>query len=758
LVPFRDESDTQHVRIVDSSTGLHMGCILGSIGFDIVSDHAVLSPLTKEFPEFPVIAITDDNQNSIAKQDSDEGWQASYARFTLYLDRFDVLGESVGIKKAVGKTKLLLPPEAPLPSPPIPGVIVTYDGIVIAGSPVGTDEFIRATVADKISDKIMQLESLEAFGDVGVGENQAGFSILTMCHATSLIYLARTTPTSFLLEAAPAFDDAFAAARLRLLGMTADEAASTPKERLDRAHRLARLPTRRGGAAQPTLADTAGAAYVAGFLASCSHPAVYAGRTTLAPSLARAHASILARIDTADLGAEKALAYILPHDPTDYTRGTFVPAFLSKTHSSGVQKLLGTSISNQSHALLLDVTHYTNAAQSPDSDLTPADALHFAEILDTSDASKIFNGCIANRSHRLTSTDFTTKARQHFNLPQPLRHHTQAYQSTFSTDIVDHCTHSYCLGQATGAGKIRPELDLTGGHAHACPAAATARTRRHNDIRDILESYARVAGLSACAEPPCSFVLQGQLTGAECGACFPGTKSTKAADTANGAALCLELEGARALPLGAARTTALAKADVKVKEILGRLTVEGNQAACKHPTGIQVDVLLSDSAGTEMLVDVSGVSSGNYDSKTMLRCFNRLTKAQNAAATGVSPAKNDGIPLPITSRQSLKATKYKHVLECAERQHDRGERPRSPTFKTFAFTPAGTLGPQAEEVIEFLIEHHRHHVRSGSPNSSASQLGMRTGAFAHGLRSDLRFGIARGTARVIRNGGRCRSS
>jgi hypothetical protein len=760
LVPFRDELDSQHVRIVESSTGLHMGCILGSIGFDIVSDHAILSPLSAEFPQFPIVSITDDNQTCIAKQDSDADWQETYAQYKLYLDRFEELGEPVGIKKAEGKTKLLLPPGAPLPSPPIPGVIVTYEGMVVAGSPVGTDEFIRTTVKDKINDKVGQLESLEAFGDAGVAENQAGFSILTLCHSHSLTYLARTTPTNLLLEAAPTFDAAFEKTRLALLGTTTEEVDATSAERLERAHRLARLPTKRGGAAQPALVDTAGAAFVAGFLASCSHPGVFHTREALAPPLAQAHASILARIDTDDLGEGKALAKLLPPDPRDFTTGDFVPAFLEKSPASGVQKLLGTSIANHAHARLLDATHHTNAEFSPSSTFTPADALHFAEILDRPDASKIFSASIAIRSHRLASADFTTKARHHFNLPQRLRNQHNTGPSIHSTAIVDRCTHSYCTSTATTAQRPQPELDLSGGHAHGCPGSGAATTRRHNEVRDIIEMYGRSAGLSACSEPPCAFVLQGRFTDKECGACFPGTTVTKAADVTAGAALCLELEKAFALPPGRARTDALAEADAKVQEIDGRLNVEGQtDFGGRHPTGIQVDVLLSDqSRGIEMLVDVSGTNYGNYDSDMMRRGFARLVRAQNAEAQGVSPAVKDITPLPITTREKSKATKYQHVLACAKRQHSRGERPTLPTFKTFAFTPAGTFGPQAEEVIEFLIEHHRLQTRANSPGSSANQLGMRTGAFAHGLRSDLRFAIARGTARVIRAGGRCRSS
>ena len=57
---YTDEDGTQHVSIIRGHEGTRMGCVLGSIGFDMAEHHYIFQFLRDEFPNVLFRALTDD--------------------------------------------------------------------------------------------------------------------------------------------------------------------------------------------------------------------------------------------------------------------------------------------------------------------------------------------------------------------------------------------------------------------------------------------------------------------------------------------------------------------------------------------------------------------------------------------------------------------------------------------------------------------------------------------------------------------------
>ena len=142
---------------LQSSQGPRQGCAAGTHGF-CLGLHPLLVKLQSLFPEFQIRALTDDIIPLIPPPASDsfDDWQVVFSRYADFLCALKSLShEYAELTLNFDKCSLLLPPNAPLPSGEVrskfpPSFDFQQAGVRIAGSPVGTESYMRAFVDGKI--------------------------------------------------------------------------------------------------------------------------------------------------------------------------------------------------------------------------------------------------------------------------------------------------------------------------------------------------------------------------------------------------------------------------------------------------------------------------------------------------------------------------------------------------------------------------------------------------------------------------------
>jgi hypothetical protein len=139
--------------IIWSAQGPRQGCAAGTYLF-CTGIAALISELEKRYPEFRIRALTDDINVLVPPpaDETEEEWQRLYQRYGSFLrDLKELSKEYAGLSLNTDKCGLLLPTGAPPPSAETRSLFpASFDfqdqGFRIAGSPIGTDEFVCAFV------------------------------------------------------------------------------------------------------------------------------------------------------------------------------------------------------------------------------------------------------------------------------------------------------------------------------------------------------------------------------------------------------------------------------------------------------------------------------------------------------------------------------------------------------------------------------------------------------------------------------------
>lgn len=157
--------------LLQSSQGPRQGCAAGTHGF-CLGLHPLLSKLHFLFPEFSLRALTDDIIPLIPPplSGSYQDWQATYARYAQFLKDLKHLSfDLVELKLNIDKSGMLIPLGAPDPSAEVramfpPAFDFQREGCRIAGSPIGTDSFMRTFVNEKIREAHKKIDSIKVLG------------------------------------------------------------------------------------------------------------------------------------------------------------------------------------------------------------------------------------------------------------------------------------------------------------------------------------------------------------------------------------------------------------------------------------------------------------------------------------------------------------------------------------------------------------------------------------------------------------------
>ena len=248
LYVYTNDDGKDCVRVIESIEGVRMGCVAGSFAFDLAEHRFIFKHLQAKYPDCILHALTDDAIPAFKPPEDEkdeEAWEALYHRMAEFWNDYGQLANPMGLFRNLSKSKLLLPRGAPMPRsvPRAGGIILNgvYDGIIVAGLPVGTDEFIREHSASKVqtlNDKITKVESLR--------EHDAHIAVRLLIEVvnSALNYSARGTPTPLLLEAAETMRCKVEGSQECCLEVAHGNRTTFSKERRERGLTLASLAVR----------------------------------------------------------------------------------------------------------------------------------------------------------------------------------------------------------------------------------------------------------------------------------------------------------------------------------------------------------------------------------------------------------------------------------------------------------------------------------------------------------------------------------
>ena len=379
------------------SNGTRMGCVLGSLGFNI-SLHDVYTKLADDFPEYLLRAMTDDAPACISAP-TDGDWQRVYRRAAAFVAAYDRLANPIGIFRHPSKGVFLLPADTPWPTDAAALEILrpSASGFVIAGAPVGTDAFVREHARVQVDRLIARIDRILALVDAN--QQQIAMRLLSTSICVAMNYYVSLVPLHLIIDQVRRFDVAVGEARLQILSLPGSPYTPCSAGRAMRAEILAFLPYRWGGLQQMPVALTGDASFLAALSSCASDPVFLRLRAALQPDATLAHAGVCAAVGLAALPADHPLARVLPVDPSLLT-SVQSPCFpLSKHSKQGTFGRISSLVADHYRALL------RNMAAEGDG-MSESDRIHMLIITSRSQASRVLTASLFYSHNRLAGRSF----------------------------------------------------------------------------------------------------------------------------------------------------------------------------------------------------------------------------------------------------------------------------------------------------------------------------------------------------------------
>ena len=153
LYKWFDEEGHPHISAIYSCEGCRIGCVLGSLLFNLTAHETICKLLAAEDPSWIVRAIADDLPLNIAPPHdptSPDNWNTTFYSVVKFLTSYTRYAATVNLHPNHSKLKILLPDNAPDPPPYILTAlarlhispnIFTREGIPLGAPPLDPTNF-----------------------------------------------------------------------------------------------------------------------------------------------------------------------------------------------------------------------------------------------------------------------------------------------------------------------------------------------------------------------------------------------------------------------------------------------------------------------------------------------------------------------------------------------------------------------------------------------------------------------------------------
>ena len=646
----------------------------------------------------------------------------------------------LGITLNDAKSAILLPPGAPDPPAHLAeelADLITRDGIVIAGTPVGAPEFVARHAAAKVDDTVHHIAN--CLGEMAKLNPQVAMRIFTGSVSHRFSYYARVTPPALIKEAINRLEAAIPEIRDRILYQQ-EQRPQMDLTRALRANSLTTLPIGKGGLGLYRPTELFPAAYISS-LASCADGLEADSlRSHLTCHAEPAHALLCRHLGgTQTILNSSTLVEILPTEGRYVTEGPFYLDNHHQTQKSKIQGPLCNTIANRRFDRLKDTCIEGIKALDPRHP-TPSetfDLAHTALVATRSQISRHLRVSLANRHNRIDANPFIRYICFHLNLPQPLCGDASYLSPALACD-VDPCKR--CGGQ-----QIPIPLDPVGNHCAAgCPLMAKPRHSLHDSLTMAAICFSKEAGCTTAArEPSPVIILDNHITHEQARLIFPKDP--------NAALNSLAEKAQRAMAdLSAAKQDC---DQTRVAELTDRLN-EMQRSISDNTQARRPDAYLVAPNGQQRILDVTVVhpTSPSYILATKQFLIKLRDEDERARNTN-TPNRMLRQPSPrIASAETQKNKKYAPLVQVATLLKQRGLRAQVPKFLPCAATHEGELSPSFFELIEWLTTLYKKRCEgeiAASPRPDGRRLDQLTASFRTRFKDAIAVSIAKGFGAML---------
>ena len=724
--------DHLEICMLQSEQGSRQGCTAGTEGF-CFGIHPVLVELQKRYPEFELRVLTDDVVPLVPPpaSNSPDCWQHLFVRYAHFLRDTQELSADIGLKLNLSKGALLLPVDAPLPTPEVRALFPVefafhQDGMRIAGSPVGTDAFVQSFVSAKISEATGKLA---AIGLLGKKSPRAAHRLITACASKLLSFLASTVPPNLSLPLLSEFDAEVEKTFFDIVSPTFNTCSCA---RFDRARLKVALPVP-FGCGLTKASDQAATAWWASVAACLQDPLLFKLRDGLTRFADGAWAAVISLHGGSSSKHWSEVKHLYPESAQGLLNGTrYSPlnTHLDKTNHIALKT---------ASKIKIEAYHKLTALpliSDPNNSLTPSDVIHASC---RSFSGSIFRESLKGSDQTLNfgPTEYINFCRFFLGLPPAITIGEAKEQEGFDYPI------QRCLTTHSGTC---PFLDASADHASSgCPATFYARSQKHRNIMRVLVRAAQEAGLSSRCEPDTHSLLLGEFSKADCRRVFPKAASkayktafeklSQATDFISSPSCSLSSEEKQNLIQTQIDLLPIHKGDV---------------------TGLRIDVCLENmETGETKWIDTSAVhtSCATYQDKELKAIAKRNLSAAVADLHKLPDVLQHDPSPTLLDREAFKTEKYSRLLMMARKQHTDGKRSCLPSFVPFIVSDFGELSPAAADLQEWLVDQYKKKCATQGSRADGYTTCVLVKQFRHKLKIGVQLAIAAGLGSMIQTAG-----
>jgi hypothetical protein len=718
----------QDVLIIWSTQGSRQGCAAGCEAF-CIAVHPVLLSLQEKYPEIQLRIYVDDLVPLVPPPTilNDENWNVLYRRYASFLQDLQAISlRETGLKLNIDKAGLLLPPIAPKPSSEIltlfdRGFVFSHEGFKIGGAPIGSDNFIKDFVQEKMLDAKEKLDQIATLGK----KSPKNAHRLLISSASKLFgFLASVTPPQFTDEALKIYDGQVSRCYLDILET---DYLSCSNDRLTRANLKLCLPQPYGCGLFYS-ADHGKIAWLSSVAACLNDPLLFQLRDGISQFIEPSLKLLTDQLGGRDSQWFARISQFMPMTREAFLDGsTFSPETVFKTKlTKCVLRVLG--------KMKIGYYHEMTDPARVSTTLTCSDIIASVAV---SDASRIYAESTRDvkTPFSLSDADYKAYTRFYLGLPPPAVLNNAIPDPSFDYP-VEQCLSRHGVN-------VLPAIDAAANHACSnCPSTYIARARKHNNFLRVIMLAAKEAGLIVRSEPDSYSLLLGEFSKRDCRRLFPkqASKRYKAAFE--------KLVHAFDEISSPHCTLSKTEKDDLLRQCLDAMPALPDEDA----VGLRVDLSLESlDTGEVKWVDVAGVhtTANSYVARETEIVFKRrLAMSEHLAQRNPKQGlKVDPSPT-IADKAKAKTEKYSRLMLVARKQLHEGKRPIMPEFCPFIISDFGEIGLAAENLQEWIVSEYRKRCKE-TGTADGVPIEEKVRRFRRRFRLGIQLALASGLGQMI---------
>ena len=696
MYAYTDDEGNNCLGVTRSQEGSRMGCVLGSISFNLTAYHGVFKPLAVEFDKYTLLALTDDLTPFLPLAATEEEQHDLYDMHADYLTMYDRLGPPLGLYRHPDKGHLSIPAGwvDPKPTARIRSLTkITREGFKLAGVWIGTPQQVAAAAVRKVESLQPRMDAVIRLSKVNP---QAAVRLVGTALNAGMDYYIRTTKPELIAEAIMQFDNMI---------MHTLACCITPDDRRSpvisacrqlRANELRKLPLGCGGMGHTPLALKAPSAYIAAAVTVLRESDLIRKLyIEVAGNLTQSYKFLLASLGADDFKFFPEIRKLIPSSPEAISRSPPSDNARSIPKFSAMRKVQGALVAACA-VRSMDTFRHVYGADSGEGDGTSqSDLNHVQLVTSRSQLSRAYCATLFDPANRIRGAWFVNGVRYHLNLPQLVRHtHRLAGQVGLGDSSAEQSDFAVCAMHHEGGCRL---LDPTGAHHAACISGSKARYSAHNWLNRTVAKYAQEAGGVTQVEPSTSSLLMNRLSPEQCRLLHSKTNTPQQLARKN---LMLRMSDQFMQMVEGAPRRHLAEA-------MRRLSDETPQ----NWKGLRIDlrIMFKDA---EIWLDVSSRHPTAASTTAAVTKWTRDLRAAETAALGNRLRRSAMERMPSPAVRTACAEKHKlygSLVATALRQKSRGQRPFSPLFVAGVVSHSGEMAPEFINMVEIFTNQFRKH-------------------------------------------------